>query len=100
MKTLQRSPDNKWLAGLCGGLGKSFDVDPVIVRLIVIAATLATGFLPLAVTYVVGWFIVPEEGSETASSEDAIPALQDSSTATHAAELDPSTSQTDRSAAP
>ena len=99
MKKLQRTPDNKWLAGLCGGLGKAFDVDPTVIRLIVIAATLATGFLPFAVTYIVGWFLVPEEGSDSTPSEQEAPALEES-TRTPGADFQASTRQGEESAAP
>ena len=34
VKRLYRSSDNKMIAGVCGGLGKYFNIDPVIFRII------------------------------------------------------------------
>ena len=42
-KRLYRSSRNKVLAGVCGGLGEYFEVDPVIVRLLVVVFTLMGG---------------------------------------------------------
>ncbi len=57
-KRLYRSNEHRMIAGVCGGLGEYFDVDPTIVRLIVVAAALAAGGGLLA--YILAWIIVPE----------------------------------------
>ncbi|MDY0379835.1 MAG: PspC domain-containing protein [Defluviitoga tunisiensis] len=44
MKKLYRSRENKVLAGVCGGIGEYFEIDPVIVRLIWIVLTMIWGF--------------------------------------------------------
>jgi phage shock protein C len=46
------------IAGVCGGLGEYFDIDPTIVRLIVIAAALAAG--GGLVAYILAWIVIPE----------------------------------------
>lgn len=63
MKKLYRSKDDKMLAGVCGGLGTYFNIDPVILRLIwgivsvftfgvgLIAYVLATIIIPLDTGY-------------------------------------------------
>lgn len=33
-KKLRRSKTDKWLAGVCGGIGEYIGIDPIIVRLI------------------------------------------------------------------
>ena len=33
-KKLRRSQTDKWLAGVCGGIGEYIGIDPIIVRLI------------------------------------------------------------------
>lgn len=33
-KKLRRSQTDKWLAGVCGGIGEYVGIDPIIVRLI------------------------------------------------------------------
>lgn len=60
MKKLHRSTTDKWVAGVSGGLGENLDTDPNIVRLATIFLGVATGFVPLAVTYLVAWFVVPK----------------------------------------
>ena len=57
-KRLYRSRESRMIAGVCGGLAEYFDMDPTIVRLIVVAAALAAGGGILA--YILAWIIVPE----------------------------------------
>ena len=45
-KELKRSND-KWLAGVCGGLAKYFDISPMVVRLLWIVGIIITW--PLAI---------------------------------------------------
>ena len=58
-KKLYRSLDDRKIAGICGGLGEYFDIDPTIVRLLWISMVLAFGTGVLA--YIIAWFIVPQE---------------------------------------
>jgi phage shock protein C len=58
-KRLYRSRTNRMLAGVCGGIGEYFDVDPVIVRVVVVALSISGG-LPGMLPYLVLWAIVPE----------------------------------------
>ncbi|MHA1513193.1 MAG: PspC domain-containing protein [Candidatus Hodarchaeales archaeon] len=30
---LYRSVDDRWIAGVCGGLGKHFNIDPILIRI-------------------------------------------------------------------
>ncbi|MHB8973124.1 MAG: PspC domain-containing protein [Pirellulaceae bacterium] len=60
MKNLFRSTTDKYLAGLFGGLGETYAIDPNILRLAAVFAGIATGILPLVVTYLVAWFVVPQ----------------------------------------
>ena len=39
-KKLYRSTDDRWLAGVCGGLAKYFNIDPTFVRVIFIVLAL------------------------------------------------------------
>ena len=58
-KRLYRSRTDKQLAGVCGGLGKYFDIDPTIIRLAwVIAAFCAGGGI---IAYILAMIIVPVE---------------------------------------
>jgi len=58
-KKLYRSTDDRWLAGVCGGLSKYFDVDVTLVR--VIFVILALFGLGGVIIYLVLWVIVPPE---------------------------------------
>ena len=57
-KRLYRSNDNSMIAGVCGGLGEYFDIDPTIVRLVAVVAALAAGSGLLA--YILAWIIIPQ----------------------------------------
>ncbi|MFI9492644.1 PspC domain-containing protein [Streptomyces halstedii] len=59
---LQRSPRQKAVAGVCGGLGRYCDVDPVIFR-IVIGVLAVTGGIGL-IFYGFAWLLLPLEGEE------------------------------------
>ncbi len=48
-------------AGILGGLGEYFDVDPVLLRLGCIFLAACTAFIPGLVAYTVAIFIVPEK---------------------------------------
>lgn len=54
---LYRSRHDRFLGGVCGGLGQYFGIDPVIVRLAFVLL-LTTGIGVLA--YLVLWIVVPE----------------------------------------
>ena len=69
MKRLYRSKTDIKIAGICGGLGEIFEIDPTILRLLFVLFALATAIMPMVVTYIVGWIIIPEgplEGSDEA----------------------------------
>ncbi len=57
-KKLYRSKTDRKLAGVCGGIGEYFEVDPVLIRLLWIFFTLAGGGGLLA--YIIAWLVVPE----------------------------------------
>ena len=54
---LYRSRNNRMFAGICGGLGEYFDIDPTIIRLIFIFAVLLAGIG--LIPYLIGWIIIP-----------------------------------------
>ncbi|MGW1677607.1 PspC domain-containing protein [Saccharopolyspora sp. NPDC002376] len=59
-KKFRRSRDERMIAGLCGGAAKALGVDPVLVRVGLIAATLF-GFGAGTILYLACWLVVPEE---------------------------------------
>lgn len=74
-KQLYRSRDQRVISGVLGGLGEYFEIDPVILRLIYILVTIATGVFPGIIAYIVAIFIVPEMAVITPST----PVADDSS---------------------
>jgi len=66
MRELHRSETDKWIAGVCGGIGETYSFDPITVRLIAIALCLVFAILPFAFVYIVAWMVVP---TSPASSE-------------------------------
>jgi phage shock protein C len=63
MKRLYLSNTDKKLAGVCGGLGEYFEIDSTLVRLFTVVITVATGFLPMLIAYIVGWMIIPRRSA-------------------------------------
>lgn len=68
VKRLYRSKDNKVWAGICGGLGEYWDIDPVILRLLWILLTVFTGFIPGIAAYVLAIFVVPVKSLENTNN--------------------------------
>lgn len=58
-KKLYRSRTDKSIAGVCGGLGKYFDIDPTIIRLAWVFAIFFAGGGIFA--YLIAMLIVPQE---------------------------------------
>jgi phage shock protein C len=63
MKKLYRSRKDKIIFGVCGGFGQTYDIDPTAVRIMTIFLCLATGILPLLITYFIARIIIPKEQS-------------------------------------
>ncbi|MAS34635.1 MAG: hypothetical protein CL610_11555 [Anaerolineaceae bacterium] len=72
-KRLQRSRADRQIAGVCGGLAEYFQIDPTIVRLAFVVATLMGG--PGLILYIILALVLPEAGDEkpknvTVTSDD------------------------------
>jgi phage shock protein C len=63
---LMRSRTEVIIAGVCGGLGEYFGLDPVIVRLIFVLVTLTTGLG--FIVYPVLWLVMPKAGAGVSST--------------------------------
>lgn len=59
-KRLVRSREDRWVAGVCGGVANYLGVDSNLVRLVVVLGTIF-GFGSLLVAYVVAWILMPED---------------------------------------
>ncbi|MGH3662023.1 MAG: PspC domain-containing protein [Micromonosporaceae bacterium] len=58
-RKLTRPRDNRWIAGVCSGLGRRFGMSPNMVRFLFVISTLLPG--PQFVVYIALWIIVPSE---------------------------------------
>lgn len=58
-RRLYLSETNKKIAGVCGGIGEYFDVDPTLVRLAWILLSLFTAFFGGVLAYIVAWAVIP-----------------------------------------
>ena len=60
-KRLVRSVTDKKVAGVCAGIAKYFDIDPVIVRVVYAILTIFSAAFPGIILYIACAFIMPEE---------------------------------------
>lgn len=61
MSRLVRPRDNRWIAGVCSGLARRFNMSPNIMRLIFVISCLLPG--PQFVAYIVLWVLMPNESN-------------------------------------
>lgn len=57
MRRIFRSTTNKVIAGVCGGLGDHFNIDPVIIRIAWAVSVLIFGAGLLL--YIICWILIP-----------------------------------------
>src|SRR5665213_3393590 len=69
-RRLSRARGGRWLGGVCAGLGRYFDLNPMIYRIGFVALSLAggTGIL----LYVAAWLVMPDDGAEDSIAAEAI----------------------------
>ena len=65
MRRLHLSRKDKKIFGICGGIGETYDIDPTLIRLGLVFLCLVTAILPVALTYFIGWLVMPEKPAET-----------------------------------
>ena len=65
-KRLYRSRSDKKIAGICGGMGKYFGVDPVLFRIVWLLLLLGMG--AGLVVYLILWLVIPMEPQSTAAT--------------------------------
>jgi len=58
-RRLTRPRDNRWIAGVCAGLGYRFGLAPNLVRLLFVLSCLLPG--PQVLAYLVLWILMPNE---------------------------------------
>jgi signal transduction histidine kinase len=63
-RDLRRDPENGMIAGVCAGLAKRLQVDPLLLRIVFAATAIASGVGLVA--YVLAWMLLPVEGAQAA----------------------------------
>lgn len=58
-RRLTRPRDNRWIGGVCSGLGRRFGIAPNMVRLIFVLSCLLPG--PQFLIYLMLWLIMPND---------------------------------------
>jgi phage shock protein C len=61
IKKLYRSRENKTFAGIVGGVGEYFEIDPTLLRLIWLVIAIMTGVLPAIIVYLIAILVVPKK---------------------------------------
>jgi phage shock protein C len=62
MKNLYRSKKNRWLGGVLGGLSEYFQIDPSLLRIIVIVAAVMFGLAAeFLIVYFIAWILLPSD---------------------------------------
>lgn len=56
---LYRSRDDRWIAGVCGGLGRHFNIDPILIRIGFIIASF--GYAIGLILYIILAIFIEEE---------------------------------------
>ena len=71
VKRLYRSSDNRVFAGICGGLGEYFDVDPTVVRVVYVLLSLLTAFMGVLL-YIILLFVIPNRSEERRVGKECV----------------------------
>jgi signal transduction histidine kinase len=74
LRELRRDPEHGMIAGVCAGLGRHLDIDPLLLRIVFAAMTLASGVGLVA--YLLAWMLLPAEeptgGTRAGAFADAV----------------------------
>ena len=58
-RPLRRSPDQKMIAGVIGGLAEYFDRDPALLRVLYVFISVFSAAFPGIFVYLILWVIIP-----------------------------------------
>lgn len=59
-RPLRRTLANCQVAGVCGGLGEYFGIDPTAVRVAYVLISIFSAAFPGILIYLLLWFLIPE----------------------------------------
>lgn len=57
---LRRSLADRWIGGVCGGMGEYFEIDPTVVRVAYVLLSIFSAGFPGILVYLILWFLIPE----------------------------------------
>lgn len=57
---LRRSRQNRWIAGVCGGLAEWLGWNPLWVRFLYVVISIVSVGFPGSVAYLVLWLVIPK----------------------------------------
>ena len=72
---MRRSSDDRMVAGVCAGIARHLNIDPVVVRVVIACLTFAG--LAGAIVYLAGWLLIPEDEEEYGVLDRHLPADAD-----------------------
>src|SRR5215211_6236663 len=65
-----RRKDDRKIAGVAAAIGRRYQIDPVLVRVMLVVTTIFGGVGIML--YLLGWLLLPEEGDEVSGAEALI----------------------------
>ena len=69
VRKLARSTDNRWMAGVCGGLANYFKTDPALFRILFVILAFTGSGIPI---YLLAWLIIPAEEQDESIGESLV----------------------------
>lgn len=72
-KKLYRSPKDGILLGVAAGLGNYFNIDSVIIRIVIVILALVTKGWPILILYALMFLIIPVDPAQAKVSSDQEP---------------------------
>ena len=61
---LQRSRDDRMIAGVCGGIAEWLGWDPTLVRIAFVLVSVLSAAFPGVLVYLILWLVMPERPDE------------------------------------
>ncbi len=61
-RRLRRSVNNRWIGGVCGGLGAYLGIDPTAVRVGYVLLSILSIAFPGILVYIILWILIPDSG--------------------------------------
>ena len=66
---LQRSRENRKIAGVCGGIAEWLGWDPTVVRVLYVVASIASVAFPGILVYLILWLVMPKAPSRARTGD-------------------------------